>query len=73
MVKRFTCSYGNEGIVSCSIPLCQFGIGNDRVHMETKYLEVFLMMNSEDAASQERLEELKKQFTDLAQNATIAD
>jgi hypothetical protein len=45
----------------------------DLMHMEIKYLEEFLKTNSRDAAAQERLQELKKQFAELAQYAVVAD
>lgn len=43
------------------------------MHMEIKYLEEFLKTNSKDAEAHARLQELKKQFAELAQHAIAVD
>lgn len=45
----------------------------DLMHMEIKYLEEFLKTNSKDAAAHGHLQELKKQFAELAQHAIVVD
>ncbi|WP_449393216.1 hypothetical protein, partial [Eoetvoesiella caeni] len=45
----------------------------DLKHMEIKYFEEFLKTNSGDTTAQERLQEIKKEFAELAQHAAVAD
>jgi hypothetical protein len=45
----------------------------DLMHMEIKYIEEFLKTNSKDQEAKQRLEHLKKEFADLAQNAIVVD
>jgi ribosomal protein S15P/S13E len=45
----------------------------DLMHMEIKYIEEFLKTNSKDQEAKQRLEYLKKEFADLAQNAIVVD
>lgn len=45
----------------------------DLMHIEIKYLEEYLKTNNKNQQARRRLERLKEEFAELAQNATIVD
>ena len=45
----------------------------DLIHIEIKYLEEFLKIDSKNPQARERLDHLKEAFAEIAQHATVID